>query len=279
MIRFNFPLAVDFVVTRMINEEQQDEVFVAVHEGYMSINRFGNFTIFPISMGKSSSLIMISNLACTTPAHTTHILCVNVIKGTQKICKDDIPPGSHGYSDVCPRLQLVYIVTSDQKTIFKFNVSDDCLVLISKKSGNDYGSVMWFSYNNGSTLFLSNGLALNAVELEAAGTLGGEDVGTVRYSSLSQLYSQASQLGGSRKLLTWPIMTIQNDVMNKVFYFKWSDLSSNGTETIPSPNGYSIVRPISLQYCQMDFAYALVTYKREKDNSLRTGVAYIKSYF
>ena len=33
MIRFNFPLAVDFVVTRMINEEQQDEVFVAVHEG------------------------------------------------------------------------------------------------------------------------------------------------------------------------------------------------------------------------------------------------------
>ena len=170
-------------------------------------------------------------------------------------------------------------MTSDQKTIFKFNVSDDCLVLISKKSGNDYGSVMWFSYNNGSTLFLSNGLALNAVELEAAGTLGGEDVGTVHYSSLSQLYSQTSQLGGSRKLLTWPIMTIQNDVMNRVFYFKWSDLSSNGTETIPSPNGYSIVRPISLQYCQMDFAYALVTYKREKDNSLRTGVAYIKSYF
>ena len=51
----------------------------------------------------------------------------------------------------------VYIMTSDQKTILKFNVSDDCLVLISKKSGNDYGSDMWFSYNNGSTLFLSNG--------------------------------------------------------------------------------------------------------------------------
>ena len=91
-------------------------------------------------------------------------------------------------------------MTPDQKTILKFNVSDDCLVLISKKSGNDYGSAMWFSYNNGSTLFLSNGLALNAVDLEAAGTLGGEDVGTVHYSSVSQLYSQASQLGGSSKL-------------------------------------------------------------------------------
>ena len=88
-------------------------------------------------------------------------------------------------------------MTSDQKTILKFNVSDDCLVLISKKSGNDYGSAMWFSYNNGLTLFLSNGLALN---VEAAGTLGGEDVGTVHYSSVSQLYSQASQLGGSSKL-------------------------------------------------------------------------------
>ncbi len=33
MIRFNFPLPADFVITRLINEEQQDEVFVAVHKG------------------------------------------------------------------------------------------------------------------------------------------------------------------------------------------------------------------------------------------------------
>ena len=33
MIRFNLLYPADFVAIRMINEEQQDEVFVAVHEG------------------------------------------------------------------------------------------------------------------------------------------------------------------------------------------------------------------------------------------------------
>ena len=200
---------------------------------------------------------------------------MNVVKGTQQLCNVDIPPGSHGYSDIRPQTQLAYIVTPDNETVMKFNVSNDCLTLVSKISENRYGP-MWFSYD-GSRLFLNNGLTLIALNLEGASTFGGEHVGVSRYSSISQLYRQASVLGESDKP-KWPIMTLRNDVKNLVYYFTWNDLMSNGTDAIPSPTGYSIVRPISLQYCQEDFAYALVTYKREKDNSLRTGVAYIKSY-
>ena len=248
----------------------------------MSINRFGNFTTFPVSIDKPSSLFMIENLACVTPATTSNILCVNVVKGTQKLCSDKIPPGSHGYTNLPTSSPsnsvLSYIVTPDQQEIMTFKVVDDCVSFQGAVSGRNYGNNMWFS-NNGTRIFLSNGLSLNGLTLSPNDTLGHEAIGKDTYTSVSQMYSNAMLREGLVADGNRPIMALHDDVMDKVFYFNWPDLTANGTEAIPSPDGYSIVRPISLQYCQSDFAYALVTYKRNRDSGLRTGVAYLKYYF
>ena len=159
-------------------------------------------------------------------------------------------------------------------------------------------------------MFLQNGLTLAADDFSQMGTLAGRTVGQYRYGWVSQLYrtellsrgerhdvNLAERDRGERNLNSGysikgrevkssrrsyqdqkerPIMALRDDVMDKVFYYTWPELQANGTEAIPVPSGYTMIRPISLHYCQPDFAYALVTYRQDKSGTLRTGVAYVK---
>ena len=65
-VRFNLEIPAKHVMIRMINDTEQDEVFVATHFGHMSVNRFGFYKTFPIPIQYPLSLFMIQDLACVT---------------------------------------------------------------------------------------------------------------------------------------------------------------------------------------------------------------------
>ncbi len=239
----------------------------------MSVNRFGEYTTFPISANSPTSLFIISHLACITSHHATHVLCINLYSRIQQNCMAAVVlSGSHGYSSTVSG-QHAYIVTQDRKTLYKLNISSDCLVSVKSRSRSYFGNNLWFSHD-GKKLFLSTGLTLNADDLSDSAVLGNREIGVVDYTSVSQLYKQGELLSLKDD---WPIMALQSKSPTEVLYFNWPSLSTNGTQALPAPQGYSVERPIRLQYCQVDFGYALVTYKRNNDSStLRTGVAYVK---
>lgn len=217
-------------------------------------------------------------------------------------CPDKVVPGSHGYADVAhPKQQLAFVIDPDKQTIQSFKIDNDCVSLVRTSPTGNYGNSLWFSYE-GSRAFLQNGLTLGADDFSRMGTLGGVAVGQYEYKWVSQLYNtellnhgkhhdvnsterdrdeisdsvQAKRLRRFQDEKERPIMTLRNDVMDKVFYYTWPELKANGTEAIPVPSGYTMIQPISLQYCQPDFAYAMVTYRENKSGTLRTGVAYVK---
>lgn len=102
----------------------------------------------------------------------THILCVNVVKGTYATCPDKVLPGSHGYADVIRGLVLVTDPT--QQTLQTFRLDNDCVSLVTSNLDNNhhgnsnYGDRLWFSYE-GSRVFLENGLTLSMDGLSPAG--------------------------------------------------------------------------------------------------------------
>lgn len=240
----------------------------------MSINRFGKYTTLSLPVISPVSLFIVAHLACVTTQTSPHLNCVNLHTLTHHTCKPTLTPGCHGYGSTVSG-QHAYIVTNDRKTIHKLNVSGDCLILANTRTGLlDFGDNLWISYD-GTQLFLSTGLTLSSNDLSTMSVLGNKAVGVFNYTSVAQLFQQG-QLFGKEK---WPIMALRSTSHDMLYYFKWPDLSTNGTQSLPTPEGYNVVHPIRLQYCQMDFAYALVTYRKNNDSSLRTGVAYVKYYF
>ena len=267
---FNLTLPGYKIRLAMLNEEQQDEIVVILHEFHMTILRFGTFYTFPIPVKRASSLFVVKNLVCVIPdvTGTTPITCVHAIKRTVKNCSFPVEGGSLGYSDRRPIYNptpLAFVVESD--VVHKFNVSDECLNHVEdspRREGIQYGEHAWFS-SNGTTLFLDTGLTLSAGALRIGPYFNGTPKLPFSYNS----FSQSPQV-------PYQILSLHSDVSNMVFNYSWPQLEQVGSVKIPEPKKVkaTIVTAHEVHSCAESAQYAVATYRTEK-GELETGVAYL----
>lgn len=254
----------------MLNEEQQDEVVVILQEYHMTILRFGTFHTVSIPVQRASSLLVVKALACVIPdvPGPTNITCVNAINLTVKNCSFLVQGGSQGYSDCMPIYHptpLAFIVEPDY--IHKFNVSNGCLqhVQDSPKPGQyHYGHHSWFS-NNGTTLFLDNGLTVSAATLKPGAIFNASSNQSFSYNSFSQSPTKP-----------YEILGLRTDISNRVIHYSWPQLEPVGSQNIPEPKKVkaTIMSTHEVHSCSESAEYAVATYMVH-GGSPQTGVAYL----
>ena len=238
---------------------------VIVHDSYMSVLQNGVLKTTPMPVVQSSTLVVVNELACVIPAFDWWVIvCMNTTTLQIKVCPYQIYPGALAFVDDVK--QWVYAVDQDLKPqfMYKFNVLDGCLNFI--EINPHFGKHLWFS-NNGSRIFLDNGLTLTAssnpqTDMMAHGNFNSSH-GTYSYKWFSQSEKDPYLIAGLRA-----------DMNDTVVYYSWPHLKPIVSKEIPILENTVQSSSEQVHICNGGNVYVFSTYTTP-DHGDETGVAYM----